>query len=247
MDDRNIGKVSIPVDVAEIANLAIWQSRVVDLAERVVQRAADSRQAARRAHRNLERLRTALGAAGYGCMGQWVRYGLLRYSSDRAMAEHGSIERSLQQSVTTSLVIAEGCHVQHKNVLALVRKYSHEFGELGGVVFERQRFDTPGGAQLRKVAVLNEDQATYLIALMRTNEVTRTLKRKPPVTSWQAGGESPPQEGGMERQPKHVSWRKTWPKTWTFGFSIARQDDGTGCLMLHCGPRVLVLGPHLSA
>lgn len=56
-----------------------------------------------------------------------------------------------QHALTTSLAIAKGCGVQHKNVLALIRKYVEEFSEFGRVAFETRVISTqdphppPGG------------------------------------------------------------------------------------------------------
>ena len=48
---------------------------------------------------------------------------------------------------TTSMRVADGTHVQHKNVLELVRNNIADFEEFGRVAFETQPFDTAGGIQ----------------------------------------------------------------------------------------------------
>ena len=78
--------------------------------------------------------------------------------------------------VIDSLTIAEGCNVQHKNVMELVRKYQNDFNVFGGVAFETRSFETAGGAQNREIALLNEDQATLLFTYLKNTEVARTLK-----------------------------------------------------------------------
>lgn len=85
------------------------------------------------------------------------------------------VERRGQQAVTTSEAIATGCHVQHKNVMATVRRYLGEFEEFGKVAFETRL--NPQGSPT-ELAILNEDQATYLITLLRNNETVRAFKRK---------------------------------------------------------------------
>lgn len=80
------------------------------------------------------------------------------------------------EPMTTSLAIADGTGVQHKNVLELVRKFSEELLEFGGVAFETRPFDTEGGVQYRDVCFLSEPQATFLIALMRNSEIVVRFK-----------------------------------------------------------------------
>lgn len=80
------------------------------------------------------------------------------------------------EPMTTSLAIAEGTGVQHKNVLELVRKFAAELLEFGGVAFETRPFDTDGGVQYREVCFLSEPQATLLLTFMRNSEVVVRFK-----------------------------------------------------------------------
>lgn len=77
---------------------------------------------------------------------------------------------------TTSIAIAEGVELQHKNVIDLVRKYVDDLGVFGGVAFKILPFETAGGTQSREVAMLNEQQATLLITYMRNSDVVRQFK-----------------------------------------------------------------------
>ena len=81
-------------------------------------------------------------------------------------------------AVTTSLVIAEGTDVQHKNVMEMVRNNLSDFEEFGRVTFETRPFETAGGTQERTVAVLNEQHATLLMTYMRNSEVVREFKKR---------------------------------------------------------------------
>lgn len=81
------------------------------------------------------------------------------------------------QSVTTSLAIAEGVGNPHKSVIQLVRDYLDDLEEFGGVAFENAPFETSGGAQTRRIALLNEQQATLLMTYMRNNDVVRAFKK----------------------------------------------------------------------
>ena len=74
----------------------------------------------------------------------------------------------------STLVLAHGLDCQHKAVIQLARKHEANLAELGRVAFEMLPFETRGGTQQREVAMLNEHQATLLIAMMRnTKQVIR--------------------------------------------------------------------------
>lgn len=81
------------------------------------------------------------------------------------------------QAVTTSLAIAEGTEIQHKNILEMIRKNPQDFNDFGRVSFETQPFETAGGIQKREVAILNEQQATLLLTYMRNNEIVKGFKK----------------------------------------------------------------------
>ncbi len=81
------------------------------------------------------------------------------------------------QAVTTSLAIAEGTGVQHKNILERIRKNNIDFNDFGRVTFETQTFETAGGIQNREVAILNEQHATLLLTYMRNNEIVKKFKK----------------------------------------------------------------------
>lgn len=79
--------------------------------------------------------------------------------------------------LTTSLVIAEGTDNQHKNVLDLVRTYQSDLEELGGVAFETHVVEREQlGGRPSRVALLNQEQATFLLTLMRNSDVVVRFK-----------------------------------------------------------------------
>ncbi|WP_068635026.1 Rha family transcriptional regulator [Thauera butanivorans] len=86
------------------------------------------------------------------------------------------IERA-GELVTTSLAIAEGTEVEHKNVLGLVRKYADDLDEFGRVAFETRPFETAGGMQRQEIAFLNEPQSTLLLTYMRNSDIVRGFKK----------------------------------------------------------------------
>lgn len=83
---------------------------------------------------------------------------------------------SNNELVTTSLAIAEGTDVQHKNVYELIKIYHNDLSEFGIVTFETEK--PTGAGRPTEYAILNEDQATLLITYMRNSEVVRTFKKR---------------------------------------------------------------------
>lgn len=75
-----------------------------------------------------------------------------------------------------SLVIADYLGIQHKNTLALIDDNKLEFGEFGRVAFETRTFETNGGNQKQRIALLNEDQSYFLLTLTRNTKRTKHLK-----------------------------------------------------------------------
>ena len=85
------------------------------------------------------------------------------------------VETRGQQAWTTSEIVAEGCGIQHKNMMAMIRKYAGEFSELGFLAFETRENRGTQGAPT-EYAVLNEDQATFAITLFRNTPVVLRFK-----------------------------------------------------------------------
>lgn len=77
------------------------------------------------------------------------------------------------EATTTSLAIAEGTDVQHKNIMDMVRTYLADLGEFGEVAFQSRL--NPQGSPT-EYAVLNEQQATLLMTYMRNSDIVRRFK-----------------------------------------------------------------------
>ena len=88
--------------------------------------------------------------------------------------------------VTTSLAIAEGTQVQHKNVLELVRTYLDDLKEFGLVAFETRARETGkhGGGDV-EYATLNEQQSTLLLTYMRNSDIVRGFKKRLVKAFWE--------------------------------------------------------------
>ena len=79
-----------------------------------------------------------------------------------------------KQAVTTSLAVADGCQLTHQAVIKLIRRYQSDFNEFGQLRFEISV--TKRAGEKTEYAILNEDQATYLITLFRNTGIVRRFK-----------------------------------------------------------------------
>ncbi|RQR87739.1 MULTISPECIES: Rha family transcriptional regulator [unclassified Burkholderia] len=68
----------------------------------------------------------------------------------------------------SSEVIARGVEQQHKSVIQLIRNHRSDFEQLGAIAFEMRNPARQGGRPT-EYAMLNEHQATLLIAFMRNS------------------------------------------------------------------------------
>ena len=109
-------------------------------------------------------------------------------------------------TVTTSLAIAEGTNHEHAQVLRLVRTYLADLEEFGRVSFEIRPFETAGGSQQREVALLNEHQATLIIAFMRNIGVVKDFKKRLVKAFWLIWPAR-----SLRKSPRRSS---TLPKSW---------------------------------
>lgn len=78
--------------------------------------------------------------------------------------------------VTTSLIVAEGTGNDHKSVIRLIAEHKAQFERWRQVRFSDLQSTSPQGGRPTKVAYLNEQQATFLITLLRNNEVVINFK-----------------------------------------------------------------------
>ena len=80
--------------------------------------------------------------------------------------------------VTTSEVIATALDKEHKDVLALAKKYQADLNEFGLASFKTNHVKRGFGdkAQEKEIVILNEQQATLLITYMRNSDKVRKFK-----------------------------------------------------------------------
>lgn len=80
------------------------------------------------------------------------------------------------EAVTTSLVIAEGTGIQHKNILELINRYSDDIQSFSTSALVTRKLKSAG----RSTAYyeLNEHQTTFLMTLMSNTEVVKEFKKR---------------------------------------------------------------------
>lgn len=82
-----------------------------------------------------------------------------------------------EEPYTTSKVISEYGGQEHRAVRQLIESYKKDLKEFGRVTFEMTPLETSGGIQNIKIYKLNEEQATFLITLMRNTEQVVKFKK----------------------------------------------------------------------
>lgn len=83
------------------------------------------------------------------------------------------VELRNDEPFTTSKIIAEGTNVKHEAVQKLIRKYEKSISRFGLVGFEIRvlKHKEYKGSTREKIYLLNEQQATFLMTLMRNDGV----------------------------------------------------------------------------
>lgn len=79
---------------------------------------------------------------------------------------------------TDSLVIANGTGNEHRAVRRLIEKYENDLKDFGKVCISNAPLSTKGGVQEVSYYELNEEQATFLITLLRNSKVVVKFKKE---------------------------------------------------------------------
>lgn len=82
------------------------------------------------------------------------------------------------KAFTNSLIIAQGTSVEHRAVIQLVTKYLDDISEFGKVTFEMLPLAGSTTGQKIKMCRLNEEQATFLISLMKNTKTVVAFKKE---------------------------------------------------------------------
>lgn len=84
-----------------------------------------------------------------------------------------------KEPVTTSLIVAEGTGNQHESIIRLINEHKAHFERWGEVYFSDLKSGNKSGdlrGRPTKVAYLNEQQATFLVTLLRNNDIVLEFK-----------------------------------------------------------------------
>lgn len=79
---------------------------------------------------------------------------------------------------TTSEIIAEGAEVSYRSVQKLIEKYYDDVSDFGQVRFEITSVKYDRGTNDKKIYLLNEEQATFVISLMKNTRVVIDFKKE---------------------------------------------------------------------
>lgn len=77
---------------------------------------------------------------------------------------------------TNSKVIADGANNQHESVVAIIRKYEKDILDFGNIDFSDLKSGKRG--QPERVYYLNEEQATFVITLLRNSKIVVKFKKE---------------------------------------------------------------------
>lgn len=77
---------------------------------------------------------------------------------------------------TNSKMIADGTNNQHESVVAIIRKYEKDILDFGNIDFSDLKSGKRG--QPERVYYLNEEQATFVITLLRNSKIVVKFKKE---------------------------------------------------------------------
>jgi phage regulator Rha-like protein len=87
-------------------------------------------------------------------------------------------QRADGEPYTTSEIIAEGTGINHRRVRDAIRKYQTELETFGRVGAYQTPLETNGGTQTVPGYLLNEQQATFLLTLLKNTPVVVAFKKE---------------------------------------------------------------------
>lgn len=81
------------------------------------------------------------------------------------------------EPVTSTQIIADGMKLEHRAVMSLVDKYKSDLEEFGLLTFQMSKVDRKKMGRPIRFAWVNEQQATFLISLMRNSDIVVKFKK----------------------------------------------------------------------
>ena len=89
---------------------------------------------------------------------------------------YGLVELKGNDVFTNSKGIADGTNNQHESVVAIIRKYEKDILDFGNIDFSDLKSGKRG--QPERVYYLNEEQATFVITLLRNSKIVVKFKKE---------------------------------------------------------------------
>lgn len=88
------------------------------------------------------------------------------------------VEVRRDEVFTNSKIIAEGTDNQHETVVAIIHKYEKDISDFGKMEFSDLKSGNPKGGRPERIYYLNEEQATFLITLLRNSKLVVAFKKE---------------------------------------------------------------------
>ena len=90
------------------------------------------------------------------------------------------VEVRKDEIFTNSKIIAEGTENQHEAVQKIISKYTEDIEDFGALRFEMRvlKHENYKGSTREKIYYLNEEQATFVITLLRNSKVVVKFKKE---------------------------------------------------------------------
>jgi phage regulator Rha-like protein len=83
------------------------------------------------------------------------------------------------EPVTSTLIVADGMKIKHRAIMELFDKYENDLKELGIFTVETENTDrTEKKGRYTRFAWITEDQAYFLVTLMRNSETVTKFKKE---------------------------------------------------------------------
>ena len=82
------------------------------------------------------------------------------------------------EAFTDSMILAEGAGVEHRAVIQLISNHKDDLEEFGKVTFQMLPSPDSATGQKMKICRLNEQQATFLISLMKNTKPVVAFKKE---------------------------------------------------------------------
>ena len=101
-------------------------------------------------------------------------------AQERSDIMYELVEVRRNEVFTNSKVIAEGTENKHEAVQKIISKYSGDIEDFGALRFEMRvlKHENYKGSTREKVYFLNEEQATFVITLLRNSKVVVKFKKE---------------------------------------------------------------------